>query len=89
VRGDDQPEAFSACGRKEGLQGPQICRKRRRIRPESALRHRAEYTNHVWAIDFQFDETADWRRHKISNVVDGYTGEALAMEVDRSTLLSA
>jgi len=34
--------------RKEGLKRPQICRKRRRIRPESALRHRAEYPVHVW-----------------------------------------
>jgi len=70
--------------RKEGLKRPQICRKRRRIRPESAFRHRAQYPNHVWAIDFQFDETADWRRLKIANIVDEYTREALAMEVDRS-----
>ena len=61
-----------------------MCRKRRRIRPDSAIRHRAEYPNHVWAIDFQFDETADWRRLKIANIVDEYTREALAMEVDRS-----
>lgn len=70
--------------RKEGLKRPQICRKRRRIRPDSAIRHRAEYPNHVWAVDFQFDETADWRRLKIANIVDEYTREALAMEVDRS-----
>jgi putative transposase len=38
--------------RQEGLRRPQNCRKRRRIRPDSAVRHRAEYPNHVWAIDF-------------------------------------
>lgn len=32
----------------------------------------------------QFDETADYRRLKLANVVDEYTREALAMEVDRS-----
>jgi putative transposase len=70
--------------RKEGLRRPQVCAKRRRIRPDSAERHRAEYPNHVWALDFQFDETADYRRLKIANVVDEFTREALAMEIDRS-----
>ena len=40
---------------------------------------RAERPNHVWAIDFQFDETADRRRLKLCNIVDEYTREALAM----------
>jgi hypothetical protein len=30
-------------------------------------------------LDFQFDETADRRRLKLLNVVDGHTREALAM----------
>jgi putative transposase len=38
----------------------------------------------VWALDFQFDETADARRLKLLNVVDEYTREALAMRVGRS-----
>ena len=38
----------------------------------------------MWAIDFQFDETADHRRIKLCNVVDEFTGEALAMRVARS-----
>ena len=70
--------------RKEGLKRPQTCTKRRRIRPDSAVRHRAEYPNHVWAVDFQFDETSDYRRLKLANIVDEFTREALAMEVDRS-----
>ena len=39
--------------------------------------------NHVWAIDFQFDETTDQRRLKLANIVDEYTREALAMRVGR------
>ena len=34
---------------------------------------RRQYPNHVWAIDFQFDETADGRPVKILNVTDEYT----------------
>ncbi len=70
--------------RHEGLRRPQRCTKRRRIRPDSAERHRAQYPNHVWAIDFLFDETSDYRRLKMLNIVDEFTREALAMEVDRS-----
>ena len=39
--------------------------------------------NHVWAIDFEFDETADQRRLKLANIVDEYTREALVMRVGR------
>jgi hypothetical protein len=38
----------------------------------------------VWAIDFQFDETADRRRLKLANIVDERIREALAMRVGRS-----
>ena len=34
---------------------------------------RVRYPNHVWAIDFLFDETADGRPVKILNVTDEYT----------------
>jgi transposase InsO family protein len=70
--------------RTEGPRRPQRCTKRQRIRLESAERHRAEFPNHVWAIDFQFDETADYRRLKLANIVDEFTREALAMDVDRA-----
>ena len=46
---------------------------------------RAEYPNHVWALDFQFDETADQRRLKMLNIVDEHTREALDMDVNWST----
>jgi transposase InsO family protein len=70
--------------RHEGLRRPQVCAKRRRLSTDSSLRQRAEFPNHVWAVDFQFDETADFRRLKLANIVDEYTREALAMEVQRS-----
>ena len=38
----------------------------------------------VWAMDFQFDTTADGRQLKMLNVIDEFTREALAIEVDRS-----
>jgi putative transposase len=70
--------------RDEGLKRPpQRPRKRRRVRPENTERLRALHPNHVWALDFQFDETADLRRLKLANIVDECTREALAMRVGR------
>jgi len=70
--------------RDEGLKRPPSRRrKRRRVRIDSSERLRAERPNQVWAIDFQFDETADQRRLKLTNIVDEYTREALAMRVGR------
>jgi putative transposase len=37
----------------------------------------------IWAMDFQFDTTADGRTIKMLNVIDEFTREALAIEVDR------
>jgi len=69
--------------REEGLRRPVRSRKRRRVATGTAERLRAERPNHVWAIDFQFDETADGRRLKLANIVDEHTREALAMRVGR------
>jgi transposase InsO family protein len=69
--------------RDEGLRRPAPC-KRKRTRSPSGERFRAERPNDVWALDFQFDETADRRRLKILNLVDEYTREALAMRVGRT-----
>jgi putative transposase len=38
----------------------------------------------VWALDFQFDDTADRRRLKLLNIVDEHTRETLAMRVGRT-----
>lgn len=35
-------------------------------------------------MDFQFDTTADGRTIKMLNVIDEFTREALAIEVDRT-----
>jgi len=40
--------------------------------------------NVVWAMDFQFDQTADGRTLKLLNVIDEYTRESLAIVVERS-----
>jgi transposase InsO family protein len=60
--------------REEGLQRP-ISRKRKRARPAdgSVRRHRAEHPHKVWAMDFQFDATADSRRLKFLNVIDEHS----------------
>ncbi len=38
----------------------------------------------VWAMDFQFDQTSDGRTLKFLNVIDEFTREALATDVERS-----
>ena len=71
--------------REEGLRRPPPRRnKRRRPGTTEGTLLRAEHPNHVWALDFQFDETADGHRLKLLNVVDEHTREALAMKVGRS-----
>ena len=45
---------------------------------------RAEQPNHVWSYDFLLDRTEDGRQLKLMPVVDEYTRECLAIEVDRS-----
>ena len=71
--------------REEGLRRPPP-RKAKKRRPgggNGALL-RSEYPNHVWGLDFQFDETADQRRLKLLNIVDEHTREALDMMTERS-----
>jgi putative transposase len=68
--------------REEGLRVPVRRRKRQRLGDSTvpAERLRAERPDHVWALDFQFDQTADGRILKLLNVVDEFTREALAIE---------
>ena len=70
--------------REEGLQRP-LPRKQKRSRPADGSREllRAEYPHHVWAIDFQFDQTMDGRRIKFLNIVDEYSRMCLAIRVGR------
>jgi putative transposase len=71
--------------REEGLRVPQKRRKRQRLGDSTvpAERLRAEHPDHVWAIDYQFDQTADGRILKLLNIVDEFTREALAIECRR------
>ena len=50
----------------------------------SGDRLRAQFPNHVWALDFAFDQTADGRVLKVLTVTDEFTKTALAIEVERS-----
>ena len=70
--------------REEGLQRP-TPRKRKRARPAdgSVRRHRAEHPHQVWAMDFQFDATADGCRLKFLNVIHEHSRLCLAIRVGR------
>jgi putative transposase len=71
--------------REEGLRVPTRKRKRARLGDNRAGKElRAERPDHVWALDFQSDETADGRQLRVLNVIDEFTREALASEVARS-----
>ena len=70
--------------REEGLQRP-LSRRRKRSRPTGGGREllRSEYPHHVWAIDFQFDQTMDGRTLKFLNVIDEFSRVCLAIRVGR------
>ena len=61
-------------------------KKRSRLGTSSlpAARLRATYPDHVWALDFCFDQTTDIRTLKILSITDEFTREALSIRVDRS-----
>jgi putative transposase len=61
-------------------------RKRQRLgsSENSVARRRAEYLGHLWSYDFAMDATEDGRRLKMMPVVDEYSRECLALEVERS-----
>jgi putative transposase len=71
--------------REEGLRVPQKRRKRQRLGVSTvpADRLRAQAPDHVWAIDFQWDQTADGHNLKLLHVVDEFTREALAIDCRR------
>jgi len=71
--------------REEGLRVPEKRRKRQRLGVSTvpADRLRAEHPDQVWALDFQFDVTADGRILKLLNIVDEHTREVLEIVVDR------
>jgi len=70
--------------REEGLRVPAQARKRRRTGDPEARWLRAERPGQLWALDYQYDQTADGRMLRLLNIVDEFTREALLMRVDRS-----
>jgi putative transposase len=78
-------KAIQRLWREEGLRVPARRRKRQRLGTSTtpADRLAAEHPDHVWALDYQFDQTEDGRRLKLLNVVDEHTREALTIAVNR------
>ncbi len=73
--------------KQEHMQVPRKQHRRRRLpggSENSCIRHRAERKDHVWSYDFLMDRTEDGRQLKLLAVIDEYTRECLAIEVDRS-----
>ena len=68
-------KAIQRLWREEGLRVPPQRRKRQRLGVSTtpADRLTAEHPDHVWALDYQFDQTQDGRRLKLLNVVDEHT----------------
>jgi len=71
--------------RKEGLKVPRKKRKRRRLGDSSGgiVRRKAERMNQVWSLDFIFDRTVNGRALKILSIIDEYTRECIALDVNR------
>lgn len=72
--------------REEGLKVTHKAKKRRRVGSSTTEPKylEAEHPNHVWALDFQDDQTSDGRRLRMLNIVDEFTREALCTHVERS-----
>jgi putative transposase len=71
--------------RQEGLKVSKKQPKRRRLwlNDGSCVRLRALAPNHVWTYDFVSDRTHDGRPLKMLTIVDEFTRESLAIEVQR------
>jgi transposase InsO family protein len=71
--------------RREGLKVPRKQPKRGRLwlNDGSCIRKRAERPNHVWSYDFVFARTRDGRPLRMLTLVDEYTRECLAIDVER------
>ncbi len=70
---------------REGLKVPKKQKKRGRLwlTDGSCLRMKPERPNHVWSYDFVADRTVDGRPLKMLTILDEYTRECLAIDVQR------
>ena len=71
--------------RREGLKVParQSRRSRLLLSDGSCVRLRAERPNHVWSYDFVEDRTHEGRKYRMLNIVDEFTRECLAIQINR------
>ena len=71
--------------RQEGLKVPKRQPKRGRLwlNDGSCIRLRPEHPNHVWSCDFVADRTDDGRPLRMLTLLDEYTRECLAIDVER------
>jgi hypothetical protein len=78
-------EAHLAVQRETSEPGRPLPRRRKRCRPADGSREllRTNYPHHVWAIDFQFDQTMDGRTLKFLNILDEYSRVFLTNRVGR------
>jgi transposase InsO family protein len=72
--------------KQEGLKVPQNQHKRTRLghSENGILRRRPEHKDHVWSVDFIHDTDERGRGLKWLSLVDEFTRECLALEVNRS-----
>lgn len=72
--------------KQESFKVPQKQHKRRHVgsSANSIVRHRAEHKDHVWCWDFIYDSDDRRRSLKWFSIVDEFTRECLALEVERS-----
>ncbi len=71
--------------RREGLKVPQKQPKKKRLwlNDGSCIRLRPMHQNHVWSYDFVHERTSNGRKIRMLTVVDEYSRECLAIEVNR------
>lgn len=71
--------------RREGLKVPQKQPKKKRLwlNDGSCIRLRPEHKNHVWSYDFVHDRTSNGKAIRMLTVIDEFSRECLAIEVDR------
>ena len=71
--------------RREGLKVPKRQRKRGRLwfNDGSCVRLRPQHRHHVWSYDFVANRTHDGRPIRMLTVIDEYSRECLAIEVER------
>ena len=68
----------------EGLQLPRRKAHKRRVGTSTSTLHRATYPNHVWSYDFLEARTERGGRLRMLAVLDEYTRQCLAIEVERT-----